>query len=284
MSEYLHIHPRMLASSHNLLYLLPKLSRTRQVRAQMKIQELDLKNRVSDLSRGHHKIKKTHGERIHKHKREGKRLQKSSRVDYRRPRSTSPRIPMKTRKNFIITGMAKGCAQSQTDFNTASIWLSRTPLFYFSKSSAFWLLPWLPTSRVTSPVVSEGQLTKSYKNRKVPGEICGSCPESAVLELQNSSRLTNLIVLRCNHRIVDDLWVWIDLPSTLLQQEFHTLGVRHALLQSFLIILGPGGFHHEKSAMKQQSRSLAERSRTKRVGDWWSNNQYEVCSQMSVLL
>ena len=31
-------------------------------------------------------------------------------------------------------------------------------------------------------------------------------------------------------------------------------------LQSFLIILGPDGFPHERIAMKQQSRSLAERS------------------------
>ena len=35
VSEYLHIYPRMLASSHNLLYLLPEFSRPRlwQLRA-----------------------------------------------------------------------------------------------------------------------------------------------------------------------------------------------------------------------------------------------------------
>ena len=40
--ECLHIHPRMLESSHNLSYLLPELSRPRlwQIWAQMKIQQL----------------------------------------------------------------------------------------------------------------------------------------------------------------------------------------------------------------------------------------------------
>ena len=41
VSEYLHIHPRMPASSHNLVYLLPEFSRPRlrQLRAKMKIQQ-----------------------------------------------------------------------------------------------------------------------------------------------------------------------------------------------------------------------------------------------------
>ena len=43
--------------------------------------------------------------------------------------------------------------------------------------------------------------------------------------------------------------------------SFSLLCVRsRLLLQSFHIILGPGGFPHERIAMKQQSRSLAERS------------------------
>ena len=40
VSECLHIHLRMPASSHNLLYLLAELSRPRQLRAKMKIQQL----------------------------------------------------------------------------------------------------------------------------------------------------------------------------------------------------------------------------------------------------
>ena len=54
VSEYLQIHPRMLASSLNLLFLFPKFSRSRlwQLRAQVKIQQLWIhKNRVSDHSR-----------------------------------------------------------------------------------------------------------------------------------------------------------------------------------------------------------------------------------------
>ena len=40
VSEDLHIHPRMPASSHNLLHLLQDFSRHRQLRAKMKIQQL----------------------------------------------------------------------------------------------------------------------------------------------------------------------------------------------------------------------------------------------------
>ena len=67
---------------------------------------------------------------------------------------------------------------------------------------------------------------------------------------------------------------WIALRSRLPQRDFNTFGVRavltlfflvtcvrsRVLLQSFLMILGPGGFPHERIAMKEQSRSLAERS------------------------
>ena len=104
----------------------------------------------------------------------------------------------------------------------------------------------------------------------MPGQICWSYLKIFVLELQDSSRLTNIIMLRCNHGIVDFLWVWITHPSRSPQQDFNTFGFElsssflfslpcvrsHELLQSFLIILGPGGFLlHERIAMKQQSRS-----------------------------
>ena len=60
---------------------------------------LDLQNRVSNLSMS----PQYQEDRIYKHKRERKLLQKSSRVHRRRPRSTSPRIQMKTMKNVKIS-------------------------------------------------------------------------------------------------------------------------------------------------------------------------------------
>ena len=102
VSEYLHFHLRMPASSRNLLYILLELSRFRlwQLRAQMKIQQLWINNIAWATVQGHHKNKKAHGERVHKDRRERKLLQNSSRVDYRRPRKFSPWIEMKTMKNL----------------------------------------------------------------------------------------------------------------------------------------------------------------------------------------
>ena len=40
---------------------------------------------------------------------------------------------------------------------------------------------------------------------EVPGQICGSYPEISAVELQDSSGLTNIIILSCNYRIVDSL-------------------------------------------------------------------------------
>ena len=68
VSEDLHIHPRMPASSHNLLYLLPEFRRPRpwQLRAQMKIQHTRIHKIALPTVQGHHKNKKSHGDRVHK--------------------------------------------------------------------------------------------------------------------------------------------------------------------------------------------------------------------------
>ena len=98
VSEYIHVHSRMLDNNNNnLLYRFQEYSRVRQRRA--KIQHTWIQKIMWATIQGHHKIKKTHGDRVHKNKREGKPLQKSSRVSHRRPRSTSPWIQMKTMKN-----------------------------------------------------------------------------------------------------------------------------------------------------------------------------------------
>ena len=109
--------------------------------------------------------------------------------------------------------------------------------------------------------------------RKVPRQICWSYPKISVLELQNSSGLTNVIIWRSNHRIASVLRFWINPPirrpqlalklledtSWLPNVSFRDLTSRK-LLQSFLIIMGPAGFLHKKIAMRQQSRSSAARS------------------------
>ena len=76
-----------------------------------------------------------------------------------------------------------------------------------------------------STIIFEGQLTNSHKyKRKVPGLICESDPEIFVLKLQDSSRLTNFIILRYNCRIFNILW--IALPSCLSVYYFNTLEIR----------------------------------------------------------
>ena len=54
-----------------------------------------------------------------------------------------------------------------------------------------------------------------------------------MLKLHDSSRLTNFTVLRCNHRIVDVLW--ITLPSCFSEHNFNTLGIR-VVLSLFLLL------------------------------------------------
>ena len=103
------------------------------------------------------------------------------------------------------------------------------------------------------------------KNGRVPGQICWLYPKISVLELQDSSRLSDVIILRRNHGIVDVLSV---------QQYFSTFRVQTVLTLSLLVTLcsltriaskfshnsGSRWFSHERIAMKQQSRSLAKRS------------------------
>ena len=56
------------------------------------------------IIQSHHKIKKTHGDNVHEHRKERKILQRSSRV-HQRPRSASSQIQMKTKnlKNELAT-------------------------------------------------------------------------------------------------------------------------------------------------------------------------------------
>ena len=67
VSENLHIHPRMLASSNILLYLPPEFRTPRQLWAEMKIQQLLIHKIALATIQGHHKVKKSHRDRVRKH-------------------------------------------------------------------------------------------------------------------------------------------------------------------------------------------------------------------------
>ena len=49
-------------------------------------------------------------------------------------------------------------------------------------------------------------LTNSHQNREVSRQICWSYAKISVLELQDPSRLTDIVVFRHNHGIIDVLW------------------------------------------------------------------------------
>ena len=51
---------------------------------------------------------------------------------------------------------------------------------------------------------------------------------------QDSSKLTSITILRCNHGTHGVLRVWIALPSRVPQQDFNTFGVRAVLTSSSL--------------------------------------------------
>ena len=67
-------------------------------------------------------------------------------------------------------------------------------------------------SRMTLHDFFEKFFAKGHENGKVPGQICWLYPKISVLELLNSSGLTNVIIWRSNHRIVDVLRFWINPP------------------------------------------------------------------------
>ena len=90
--------------------------------------------------------------------------------------------------------MTMKCSRSRM---TASIYQSSTPGLLFSVSSGLPLRGW------SSVVILEKQLANGHENRKMPRQTCWSYPKVFVLELQDSSGLTNIIILRCNHGIVD---------------------------------------------------------------------------------
>ena len=90
-------------SNNSLLYLLlQEYSRTRQLRLKMKIQQPWIHRIVWVIIQCHQKIKKTHGDRVRKHRKE-EILQKSSRVHRKRPRSISPCIQMKMMKSLSMS-------------------------------------------------------------------------------------------------------------------------------------------------------------------------------------
>ena len=81
VSDHIHVHHRML--------VIQEFSRIRQLRAKMKIQQPWVHRIMRAIIQGHHKIKKTHGDRVHKNQKERKILQKSSRAHHQRLRSIS---------------------------------------------------------------------------------------------------------------------------------------------------------------------------------------------------
>ena len=106
-----------------------------------------------------------------------------------------------------------------------SIYQSSTPGLHLSEASASWL-PRILSSLAfhivgdLPRVILEKKLTNGHKNGKMPGQICRSYPKVFVLELQNSSGLTNILILRSNHGFVDFTWVWITLSSCFPHQDF----------------------------------------------------------------
>ena len=129
--------------------------------------------------------------------------------------------------------------QVQDDcFHLAEFTVS-SPFFKVFWFLASWILSSLAFNFLGWPstVITEGHLKNCHKNGKVPGQICWSYPKISLLELQDSSGLTNILISRCNHGIVDVLWVSITLSSSLAQQDFNTFGVRAVLSLSFLVTL-----------------------------------------------
>ena len=96
------MHHHMPASSPNLPHLLLELNRSILwlPKARMKIQQPWNRKVTWVIVQGHRRARKVHRNRVHKIKRERKLLQKSSRVNCRRPKSKSPWIQTKTIKNL----------------------------------------------------------------------------------------------------------------------------------------------------------------------------------------
>ena len=67
-TEYIHVHLRMLVNNKSLLYLLQEYTGIRQLRAKMKVQQPWVHRVVRVITQRHHKIKKTHRDRVHKHR------------------------------------------------------------------------------------------------------------------------------------------------------------------------------------------------------------------------
>ena len=90
VSEYIHGHPNMPVNSNSLLYLLLReYSSIRHLRVMMKIQQPWIHRIGWVIIQSHRKIKKTHGDKVHKHRKERKILPKSSRAHRKRPRNIS---------------------------------------------------------------------------------------------------------------------------------------------------------------------------------------------------
>ena len=122
-------------------------------------------------------------------------------------------------------------------------------------------------------------LTNGHEHRKVPGQICWSQPEITVLEFQDTHGLVNVIVLRWHHawhlwrppgnstgppplagfRLLARAkyrpflfllgWSVRSRKSAMCSRKIIDRP-RIRLLQSFLIIRGLAGFHHERKAIK----------------------------------
>ena len=104
VSEFFHVHPHMLVDDNSLLYLLLReYSRIRQPIVKMKIQKLWIHRIVCVVIQGHHKIKKTHGDRVHKHRKERKIQPKKQPCTLQKAKTKNTWIQMKTMKNLKMS-------------------------------------------------------------------------------------------------------------------------------------------------------------------------------------
>ena len=108
-------------------------------------------------------------------------------------------------------------------------------LLHFAWSSASWppgscppraSISWM-TLNENSGKVSSRMVTRMGKCKD---RSCWSDPKVSVLELQNSSGLTNIVVSRCNYGIVDVFRFWINPPSRRPQLAFNSSRTRDVFL------------------------------------------------------
>ena len=136
-------------------------------------------------------------------------------------------------QTFGSTGDAKETIKNALNEKGSATWTSSTRHLYFSESSASW------PPRILSSLAFNfaSDLPRQFlKGSSRMVTRMGKCQDRSVgriqrsvSELQDSSRLTNIIILVCNHGIVDVFRFWINLSSNGRQQAFNGLAVRVCL-------------------------------------------------------